>query len=127
MGLHFWCIRFIFQPIRSKNLTVTTKIENAKHDISKKADIPEVQTPVIPEVKKQGKIDIRMARTGTHQFNTRSKNKRVDHVTTFKNTPSMFKMDTAKLQEVNKEETQMKSAPQSKPFTNAELLRVQIV
>ena len=32
-----------------------------------------------------------------------------------------------KLQEVNQEETQMKRAPQSKPFTNAEPLRLTIV
>ena len=31
-----------------------------------------------------------MARKGTHKYNTRS---RVNHVTTFKNTPQMFKND----------------------------------
>ena len=34
-----------------------------------------------------------MARTVTHHFNTRSITKRVNHVTTFKNTSNMFKMD----------------------------------
>ena len=34
-----------------------------------------------------------MARTGKHKYNTRSSTKRVNHVTTFKNTPNMFKMD----------------------------------
>ena len=34
-----------------------------------------------------------MTRTGTHKYNTRSSTKRVKHVTTFKNTPNVFKMD----------------------------------
>ena len=34
-----------------------------------------------------------MAITVTHKYNTRSITKRVNHVTTFKNTPKMFKMD----------------------------------
>ena len=56
-----------------------------------KADTTETQPYVIPEVEKQGKSDIRMARKGIHKYNTRS---RVNHVKTFKNTPKMFKMDT---------------------------------
>ena len=47
---------------------------------------------MLPEVEKQGKSDIRRARKGTHKYNTRL---RVNHVTTFNNTPKMFKMDTA--------------------------------
>ena len=45
---------------------------------------------VIPEGKQQGKSDIRRARKVTHKYNTRS---RVNHVTTFKNTPQIFKND----------------------------------
>ena len=56
-----------------------------------KVDTSEPQPHVIPEVEKHGKSDIRMARKGTHKYNTRS---RVNHVTTFKNTPKTFKMDT---------------------------------
>ena len=41
-----------------------------------------------PEKKQQEKSVIRRARTGTHKYNTRSK---VNHVTTFKNTPQMLK------------------------------------
>ena len=33
--------------------------------------------------------------TGTQKYNTRSITKRVNHVTTFKNAPNMFKMDSA--------------------------------
>ena len=36
-----------------------------------------------------------MTRTGTHKYNTRSSTKRVKHVTTFKNTPNIFKLDAA--------------------------------
>ena len=56
-----------------------------------KSDTTEPQPHVIPEEKKKEKSDIRMARKGTHKYNTRS---RVNHVKTFKNTPKMFKMDT---------------------------------
>ena len=33
--------------------------------------------------------------TSTHKCNTRSSTKRFNHVTTFKNSPNMFKMDTS--------------------------------
>ena len=46
---------------------------------------------MIPEVEKQKKSEIIMARKGAHKYNIRS---RVNHVTTFKNTPKVFKMDT---------------------------------
>ena len=36
-----------------------------------------------------------MTRTGTYKYNTTSSTKRVNHVTTFKNTSNMFKIDTA--------------------------------
>ena len=55
-----------------------------------KADTPVPLTHVIPDGKQQGKRDIRRARKGTHKYNTRS---RVNHVTTFKNTPQNFKKD----------------------------------
>ena len=56
-----------------------------------KVDTSEPQPHVIPEVEKHGKSDIRMARKGTHKYNTRS---RVNHVTTFNHIPKMFKMYT---------------------------------
>ena len=46
---------------------------------------------MIPEAGKQEKIDTRMARKVTHKYNTRF---RVNHVTTFKNTTKILKMDT---------------------------------
>ena len=45
---------------------------------------------MIPEEIQQGKIDIRRVRKGTQKYNTQST---VNHVTTFKNTPQMFKYD----------------------------------
>ena len=86
----------IFHLIRIDHLTVTHKIVKwTKMRLGKiKADTPEPQTHVIPEVGKTGKSDIRMARTDTHRYNTRSSTKRVNHVTTFKNTPNMYKMNT---------------------------------
>ena len=79
-----------FQPIRSQDLTVTPKIENLpKTGFEKiKADTPVTLSHVITEGKQNKKIDIRRTRKGTHKYNTRS---RVNHVTTFKNAPQMFK------------------------------------
>ena len=59
--------------------------------MKKKADKPEPQPHVIHEAEKQEKSDIIMARKGKHKYNTRS---RVNHVTTFKNTLKILKMDT---------------------------------
>ena len=42
-------------------------------------------------MEKRGESDIIIVRKGTNKHNTRS---RVNHVTKFKNTPKMFKMDT---------------------------------
>ena len=53
-----------------------------------KADTPEPHQHVISEGGEQGKSNIRRARKGTDKYNTRSK---VNHVTTFKNTPQMFR------------------------------------
>ena len=50
---------------------------------------------MITEVEETPKSDTRVERTGTHKYNTRSSTKRANHVTTFKNTPNMFKMDAA--------------------------------
>ena len=53
-------------------------------------------SPYDPLGVKTRKSDIRRARKVTHKYNNRS---RVNHVTTFKNSPKMFKMnviDTAK-------------------------------
>ena len=44
---------------------------------------------------KTPKSDIGFIITGAHKYNTRSSTKRVNHVTTFKNAPNMFKMDAA--------------------------------
>ena len=52
-----------------------------------------VQLPhVITEERKQGKIDIIRAIKGTHKYNTRSSTNRVEHVTTFKIIPNIFKI-----------------------------------
>ena len=59
----------------------------------KKADTPEAQPHVIPEVEKPQINDIRMEINGLHKYNTRSSTKRVNHLTTFKTAPNMFKMD----------------------------------
>ena len=58
-----------------------------------KLDIPDAQPHVIPEVGKTPKSGIRMERTSTHKYNTRSNTKRVNHVTSFKNSPKMFQED----------------------------------
>ena len=55
-----------------------------------KADTSVPMPHVLSKGKQQGKIHIRRARKGTHKYNTRS---RVNHVTTFKNTPQIFKKD----------------------------------
>ena len=47
---------------------------------------------MITEVEETTKSDTRVERTATHKYNTRSSTKRVNHVTTFKNAPNMFKM-----------------------------------
>ena len=84
-----------FQP--SRNLAVTPKIGKLpKMRIGRiKADTPDPQTNVIPEVEKTSKSDTIVKRTGTHKYKTRSSTKRVNHVTTFKNSPNMFKIDAA--------------------------------
>ena len=56
---------------------------------------PEAQPHVIPEVGKPQINDIRMDRNGPHKYNTSSSTNRVNHVTTFKTAPNMFKMDAA--------------------------------
>ena len=38
-----------------------------------------------------------MKRNGTHMDNTRSSTKTVNHVSTFKNAPNMFRMDAAEI------------------------------
>ena len=53
-----------------------------------KLDTPEPLPHVVPEKKQQINKDIIRAIKGTHKYNTRSK---VNHVTTFKNAPQMFK------------------------------------
>ena len=77
-----------FQLSRSQDLTATPKIGNLPNIRFEKlkADTQE------PHPRgKQVKSDIGMARKVTQKYNTRS---RVNHVTTFKNTPKMFKMYT---------------------------------
>ena len=60
-----------------------------------KADTPEPQTHLIPEVEKLQKSDIGVKITGANKYKTSSSTKRVNYVTTFKNAPNMFKMDVA--------------------------------
>ena len=60
-----------------------------------KADTPEDQTHVTPEVEITPKSDIRLEITSKHKYNTRSSTKIVNHVTTFKNAPKMFPMEAA--------------------------------
>ena len=60
-----------------------------------KSDTPEPQHHAIPEVGEKPKSYIIVERTGTHKYNTRSSTKRVNHVTTFKNVPNIFKMGVA--------------------------------
>ena len=55
-----------------------------------KADTPVPIPHVIPKGKQQGKSNIIRAIKVTHKYNTRY---RVNQVTTFKNTPQMFKKD----------------------------------
>ena len=81
-----------FQPIRSQDLTVKPNIEKVpKMRFEKiKVDKPVPLSHVIKEGKQQGKSDIIRVRTVTHNYNTRS---RVNHVTTFNNTPQLLKND----------------------------------
>ena len=60
-----------------------------------KVDKPEAQSHVIPEVGKTSKSDISMERKSPHKYNIRSSTNRVNHVTTFKTAPNMFKIDAA--------------------------------
>ena len=84
-----------FQP--SRNLAVTPKTGNlSKLRIGEiKMDTLKPQYHLIPEEGKSQKSSIIVARTITHKYTTRSITKRVNHVTTFKNAPSMFTMDTS--------------------------------
>ena len=50
---------------------------------------------MIPEKEKPQRNDIKMDRNGPHKYNTGSSTKKVNHVTTFKTVPNMFKMDAA--------------------------------
>ena len=58
-----------------------------------KADTPEAQPHVLPESDKIPKRDIIIVKTITHNYNTRSRPKRVNHVETFKNAPKMFQVE----------------------------------
>ena len=58
-----------------------------------KDDTPEPQTHVIPEVEKLQISNIKVERTGTHKYKSRSSTKIVNYVKTFKNAPKIFKMD----------------------------------
>ena len=61
-----------------------------KWDLKNKSGYTSTTSPCDTWGEKQAKIDIKRARKGTHKYNTRS---RVNHVTTFKNSPKMFEMD----------------------------------
>ena len=62
-----------------------------------KADTPEPHPQVIPEVDKTPRSDTRVEITSTQKYNTRSSTNRFNHATTFKNAPSMCKMDTEEI------------------------------
>ena len=57
-------------------------------------DTPEAHPHVFPEVEETPKSEIRVERTSTNKYNTISSTKRVNHVTTFKNAPKLFQVDT---------------------------------
>ena len=63
--------------------------------IEEKGGFTRSATPCDPESGKTAEIDSIMERNGPHKYNTRSSTKRVSHMTTFKTTPNMFKMDAA--------------------------------
>ena len=63
--------------------------------MKKKVDTPEAQPRAIPEVENTQINHTIMDRNGTHKYNTRSSTMRVNHVTTFKTAPNMFKMNVA--------------------------------
>ena len=71
--------------------------EKGKHPKMKigkiKADTTEEQTHVIPEVEKTSKCEIRVEITSTHKYNTRSRTKKANHTTTFKNAHKMFQVN----------------------------------
>ena len=58
-----------------------------------KADTPEAQNHAIPELEKTLKGDIKLERTSTLKYHTRSSTKRVNHMRTFKKIPKMFQVD----------------------------------
>ena len=62
--------------------------------IEEKADTPEEPPHVIPEVEKLQINDTIMAINDPCNYNTSSSTNRVNHVTTFKTAPNIFKMDS---------------------------------
>ena len=81
----------LFQPMRSQYLPAKSEKPPIMRLGRIKADTPVPLPHVTQEKKQQEKSVIRRARKGTNKYNTRSK---VNRVTTFKNTPQMFKKDT---------------------------------
>ena len=55
-----------------------------------KEKTPEAQNHDIPEVGKTTKTFTIVERPSTHKYNTISRNKRVNHVITFKNSPNFI-------------------------------------
>ena len=61
-----------------------------KMRIEEKTDTSEAQPHGISEVEKPQRNDIKIYRHRPHKYNTRSRTKRVNHVTTFKTALNMF-------------------------------------
>ena len=58
-----------------------------------KANIPKTQPHDIPEVGKHQKLRTKVESTSTHNYNTISKTKRVNHVNTFKKALIFFPLE----------------------------------
>ena len=83
-----------FFSTKQKFSSYTKNRKIAKNENWKiKADTTDPRPRVIPEVEKPQKSDIRLKVTSTYKYKTSSSTKRVNHVTTFKNAPNIFKME----------------------------------
>ena len=58
-----------------------------------KADTPEAQPHVIPEIEETPKSVIIVGGGSTHHYETRSSNKIFNYMTTFNNAPKMFPLE----------------------------------
>ena len=58
-----------------------------------KTDTPEAQPYLIPESGKAPKSGTRVVKNSKHNYDIISNNKRVNHVTNFKNSPKVFPVE----------------------------------